>query len=283
LIRQFVQIGFIGRILPFPPSRLWRTISNQKGIVGSGSGRRRKKIMRARLPCIVVATVLVVALLLLATVAESFTLVMMGRKRGGLQDLLNNKDEAPKGISSLNRGLGQEITGVTLPAEVSESYSAMGDKYPQTDIDKDVYLAREARLELRITHSQAINTCTLLLSQGKIKGWEFGEGIRVACAQVDGKFYAIQGVCPRCGFDLWKGDVIATDAAGFEDLPRVACPTCSTTYSMRTGRHGPPLKRTGLQGFVAGLAKSATMNDAGSDVKAFTVTRDEDTGKVYCR
>ena len=68
---------------------------------------------------------------------------------------------------------------------------------------------------------------------GKIKGWEFGEKQRLACANVDGSFYVVQGECPRCAFDLFKGDIV-TDPA-FEDkpgdLPRIACPTCSTTFS----------------------------------------------------
>jgi nitrite reductase/ring-hydroxylating ferredoxin subunit len=103
----------------------------------------------------------------------------------------------------------------------------------------------------------------------------------VACCNVNGRYYAVQGQCPRCAFDLWKGDLIADDPA-FEDLPRVACPTCATTYSMRTGKYGPPLKRTGLQAFVSGLTKSATVNDAMKDAKAFLITVDED-GRVYCR
>jgi nitrite reductase/ring-hydroxylating ferredoxin subunit len=114
-----------------------------------------------------------------------------------------------------------------------------------------------------------------------LKGWEFGEGVRMACCNYNGRFYAIQGDCPRCGFDLWKGDLI-TDEEAWEDCPRVACPTCSTTYSLRNGRHGPPIKRTGLQAFVGGLAKSATMDDASKDAKAFKITRDEDE-KVFCR
>jgi len=115
-----------------------------------------------------------------------------------------------------------------------------------------------------------------------MKGWEFGEGVRIACCNVDNKLCAIQADCPRCGFDLWKGTLIANDEA-WEDLPRVACPTCATTYSMRTGTYGPPLKRTGLQGFVTGLAKTATDKEAYRDAKAFRIAQDEDTGKVYCR
>jgi nitrite reductase/ring-hydroxylating ferredoxin subunit len=104
----------------------------------------------------------------------------------------------------------------------------------------------------------------------------------VACCNVGGRYFAVQGQCPRCAFDLWKGDLIVDDSA-WDDLPRVACPTCSTTYSMKSGKHGPPIKRTGLQGFVSGLAKSATTTDAMKDAKAFLITVDEDDGKVYCR
>jgi nitrite reductase/ring-hydroxylating ferredoxin subunit len=122
----------------------------------------------------------------------------------------------------------------------------------------------------------------LLLGKGKIKGWEFGDGVRVACCNVNGRYFAIQGQCPRCAFDLWKGDLIVNDSA-WDDLPRVACPTCATTFSMRSGKHGPPIKRAGLQAFVSGLAKSATVNEASKDAKAFMITVDDQDGKVYCR
>jgi len=50
-----------------------------------------------------------------------FTLVMMGARRGkgmlrkGLED--SPKTTKSSSVSSLNQGRGQEITGVTLPAE----------------------------------------------------------------------------------------------------------------------------------------------------------------------
>eukprot|EP00521_Asterionellopsis_glacialis_P003879 CAMPEP_0195267730 /NCGR_PEP_ID=MMETSP0706-20130129/12755_1 /TAXON_ID=33640 /ORGANISM="Asterionellopsis glacialis, Strain CCMP134" /LENGTH=187 /DNA_ID=CAMNT_0040322519 /DNA_START=188 /DNA_END=751 /DNA_ORIENTATION=- len=116
---------------------------------------------------------------------------------------------------------------------------------------------------------------------GQLKGWEFGEGVRIACANVDDGFYGIQGSCPRCGFDLWKGDLIYDDP-GWEDLPRVACPTCSTTFSLKNGKHGPPIKRKGLSAFVGNLAKSATAQDSGKDAQAYLISRDEDE-RVYCR
>jgi len=116
---------------------------------------------------------------------------------------------------------------------------------------------------------------------GNVKGWEFGERERIACANVDGTFYAIQGGCPRCAFDLYKGDLITDES--FEDLPRLACPTCSTTFSLKNGFYGPALKRTGLAGFVANLSKTATINDAMVNAKAFVITREEDTGRVFMR
>lgn len=136
-------------------------------------------------------------------------------------------------MNSLNNGKGQEITGVTLPAD------------------------------------------------GTVKGWEFGNQVCMVCANVNGKLYALQGDCPRCAFDLWKGDLIADDPA-WDDLPRVACPTCATTFSLKTGVRGPPIKRSGLAGFVGGLAKTATQNDEMKDAKAFIITREED-GRVYCK
>mmetsp|Transcript_32080 Transcript_32080/g.96141 ORF Transcript_32080/g.96141 Transcript_32080/m.96141 type:complete len:196 (-) Transcript_32080:202-789(-) len=180
------------------------------------------------------------AILSLSSRTDAFSLVMMGSRRGkgnlkrSLDPSTMGDKSRPMSVKSLNQGRGQEITGVTLPAE------------------------------------------------GKIKGWEFGENQVMACANVDGKFYAIEGTCPRCGFDLYKGTVVTDEAFG-PDLPRVACPTCSTTFSLRTGKHGPALKRTGLAGFVGGLAKTATSNDASKDAKAFGITRDEETGQVFCK
>eukprot|EP00546_Thalassionema_frauenfeldii_P012109 CAMPEP_0178917528 /NCGR_PEP_ID=MMETSP0786-20121207/13296_1 /TAXON_ID=186022 /ORGANISM="Thalassionema frauenfeldii, Strain CCMP 1798" /LENGTH=188 /DNA_ID=CAMNT_0020591087 /DNA_START=81 /DNA_END=647 /DNA_ORIENTATION=+ len=120
-----------------------------------------------------------------------------------------------------------------------------------------------------------------LPSEGAIKGWEFGGGVRMACANVKGELYAVQGDCPRCAFDLWKGDLIYDDP-GWDNMPRIACPTCATTYGLRDGKHGPPLKREGFAGFVGGLAKTATQNDAYKDAKAFRITTDDDD-RVYCR
>ena len=172
----------------------------------------------------------------LSTIGASvgFSIILMGRRKGGLKKSLES-DGSVSNKASFNQGKGQEITGVTLPAP------------------------------------------------GAIKGWEFGEKQTMVCANVGGKFFALQGNCPRCAFDLYRGDLIANDPA-FEDLPLpgIACPTCSTTYSMVSGRHGPPIKRTGLAGFVGGLAKTATASDSGKDAEAFQITLDE-SGRVYCR
>jgi nitrite reductase/ring-hydroxylating ferredoxin subunit len=103
----------------------------------------------------------------------------------------------------------------------------------------------------------------------------------MACTNVDGNFYALQGTCPRCGFDLFKGTMIVDDP-GWDSLPRVACPTCSTTYGWRDGKHGPPLKQKGLSAFVGSLAKTATTMDAYKNAKAYRITRDQD-GRVFCK
>lgn len=175
-----------------------------------------------------------VALSCFVFAANAFNLVFMGRRRGTLKNNLDDKN-SQNPAASINKGRGQEITGVTLPAE------------------------------------------------GTIKGWAFGDDVSMACANVDGKFYAVQGDCPRCGFDLWKGDLIYDDPA-WDDLPRVACPTCSTTFGMRSGQKGPPIKRKGLQAFVGGLAQTATSGaEAVHNAKAFIITRDEEDGRVYCR
>lgn len=176
------------------------------------------------------------------TRSSAFTLIMMGSRRGK-GSLKKSLDPASSGdklkppkqspMNALNNGRGQEITGVSLPAD------------------------------------------------GTIKGWEFGNKVRLACANVNGKLYALQGDCPRCAFDLWKGDLIVDDPA-WDHLPRVACPTCATTFSLRSGERGPPIKRTGLAELVGRLAKTATLNDEFKNAKAFIITRDED-GRVYCK
>ena len=73
------------------------------------------------------------------------------------------------------------------------------------------------------------------------------------------------------------------DADVWGPEPCVACPTCGTTYSFKTGKFGPEYKATGLAGFVNTWAKTATINNASQDVPAFIITRDEETGQVFCR
>jgi nitrite reductase/ring-hydroxylating ferredoxin subunit len=142
---------------------------------------------------------------------------------------------------------------------------------PSSSSKKKVNRAQAPRQEI---------TGVTLPAEGMVKGWEFGGNKRMSCANVGGKFYAVQGECPRCGFDLWKGDIVNDPA--FEDLPRVACPTCSTTFGLRTGKYGPSIKRTGLAGFVSGLAKQATTGDKPKDCEAYEITLEED-GRVFCR
>jgi nitrite reductase/ring-hydroxylating ferredoxin subunit len=116
----------------------------------------------------------------------------------------------------------------------------------------------------------------------KIKGWAFGEDQTIAAANVNGKYYAVDGRCPRCAFDLYKGKLLVDKDVWGKD-PCVACPTCSTTYSFRTGKFGPEYKQTGLAGFVNTWAKTATINNASQDVAAFIITKDEETGRVFCK
>jgi nitrite reductase/ring-hydroxylating ferredoxin subunit len=125
-------------------------------------------------------------------------------------------------------------------------------------------------------------TGVTLPEQGKIKGWAFGEGRTVACANVNGKYLAVDGECPRCGFDLYKGKILDdVDVWGVE--PHVACPTCAATYSLQTGYFGPDYKATGLAGFVNTWAKTATIGNALKNVQAYVISKDEDTGKVFYR
>ena len=53
--------------------------------------------------------------------ADGFHMVMMARRgKGNLKRSLEDSDTVPSKAASLNQGKGQEITGVTLPPEVSE-------------------------------------------------------------------------------------------------------------------------------------------------------------------
>lgn len=193
-----------------------------------------------------VPLVALLIVLINASLSSGFSLVMMGAKRGrgGLKRSLSNgpsgKNKNKGGKVAPNLGRGQEITGVSLPAE------------------------------------------------GKMKGWEFGNKVQIACFNVGGEFYGLQGDCPRCAFELYKGDLILERTPQLTEpsktkVPCVACPTCSTTFSLETGQHGPPLKRGGLSGFVNNLAKTATAMDAYKNAKAFVITRDETDGRVYMR
>ncbi|KAL7528443.1 hypothetical protein ACHAXR_002451 [Thalassiosira sp. AJA248-18] len=125
-------------------------------------------------------------------------------------------------------------------------------------------------------------TGVTLPEKGKIKGWAFGDDRTIACANVDNQFLAVEGSCPRCAFDLFKGKLLVDEDVWGPD-PRVACPTCSVAYSLKTGKFGPEYKNKGLAGFVNSWAKTATVNSASQDVPAFIITRDEETGQVFCR
>ena len=86
-----------------------------------------------------------------------------------------NDSAAPRSSKSLNRGRGQEITGVTLPAE------------------------------------------------GRLKGWEFGQGVRMACANVNGQFFALQVrtyVGPHVVFFcVFRVDMTTFKSDRVEDIP----------------------------------------------------------------
>jgi hypothetical protein len=184
---------------------------------------------------------LLLALLFAFESVSSFHLVLMGARRGKLNNLLSDD---PSSSKVPNAGKGQEITGVTLPAE------------------------------------------------GQLKGWQFGQDRRLVCANIDSvpnkiqqPFYALQGECPRCGFDLWKGDLIVSATSQKDDLPRpcVACPTCRTTYSLKTGKPGPAFAKPGLRAVVGQLALTATSTGAGKSAQVYRVTRETETGRVYIR
>lgn len=126
---------------------------------------------------------------------------------------------------------------------------------------------------------QEILGVTLPSQDKEIKGWVVGENNqRVACANVKGNYYALQGECPRCAFDLYRGKVVTVERS--KD-PHVACPTCGATFSLKTGKRGPVVTNDGfLSGFVNNLAKSATIGNASKDARAFMITVDTEK-KVY--
>lgn len=68
--------------------------------------------------------IIFIFLLIGTTFVSSFNAVMMGTRRGGgyiKRDLddddYSDKNSSAKNINKLNQGRGQEITGVTLPAD----------------------------------------------------------------------------------------------------------------------------------------------------------------------
>lgn len=127
---------------------------------------------------------------------------------------------------------------------------------------------------------QEIMGVTLPSQDKEIKGWVVGEdNQRVACANVNGKYYAVQGECPRCAFDLYRGKVVNVERS--KD-PHVACPTCGATFSLRTGKRGPVIANDGfLSGFVNNLAKSATIGNSSKDAKAYIITVDTEKKVFY--
>lgn len=136
-----------------------------------------------------------------------------------------------------------------------------------------------SRKSLNQGKGQEIMGVTLPSQDKEIKGWVVGEdNQRVACANVNGKYYAVQGECPRCAFDLYRGKVVNVERS--KD-PHVACPTCGATFSLRTGKRGPVIANDGfLSGFVNNLAKSATIGNSSKDAKAFIISVDTEK-KVY--
>ena len=66
-----------------------------------------------------------VAVVVLPRGTDGFHMVMMARRSKGnlkrtLEDAHSSSDTVPRKAAALNQGKGQEITGVTLPSEVSE-------------------------------------------------------------------------------------------------------------------------------------------------------------------
>lgn len=122
------------------------------------------------------STLLIILFLSAISAVNSFNMVMMARRgKGGLQKNLDGDSETkPGSISSLNKGKGQEITGVTLPAPGKS----------------DIQFCLSATRTFSRSHAHLFSV--IGKRKGKIKGWEFGDKVTVACANVDGRLYAVE-------------------------------------------------------------------------------------------
>ncbi|CAM9629096.1 unnamed protein product [Chrysoparadoxa australica] len=132
-----------------------------------------------------------------------------------------------------------------------------------------------------------VSGVTLPAKEGEMKAWELDLGweeagpTKLAAIKHQGSYYAMESACTKCAWDLWKGDVLPADG---KDSARVACPLCGTTYKLANGAPGEPIKRSGLAGWVGGLAQQSTNFQQATTAKTFPVRVDTDpdgTEKIF--
>ncbi|GMH94746.1 hypothetical protein TrST_g3360 [Triparma strigata] len=112
---------------------------------------------------------------------------------------------------------------------------------------------------------------TLPTADSPITGWIVGTDTKVAVANINDVYYGLQGACPRCGFDLFRG------TATTSPNPKISCPTCRTSYNAASGQPDGELKGD----FTSNLARLATTDKSKNAAKAFSITVKD--GRVFVR
>ncbi|GMI22025.1 hypothetical protein TeGR_g8490 [Tetraparma gracilis] len=93
--------------------------------------------------------------------------------------------------------------------------------------------------------------------------------IAVALPPGSSSFFGLSASCPRCGFDLYKGELLSST---------LGCPTCKTRFSLADGEP----QGEGPGDFVSRLARTATMDRASKRAEVYAVTVDE-SGDVFVK
>ncbi|CAM9101268.1 unnamed protein product [Phaeothamnion confervicola] len=126
---------------------------------------------------------------------------------------------------------------------------------------------------------------SLPANDGDLKAWELDlsggpggkkEPVKIAAIRHAGSYHAMDAMCSKCGWELWRGEVVTTGGDSAADVESaaaaaasVACPLCGTTYGLMDGRVGAPVKRAGLAGWVGGLARQATVQEAATPARIY--------------
>lgn len=117
-----------------------------------------------------------------------------------------------------------------------------------------------------------VSGVTLPQKAGDIKAWEleFGGSLKkFACVRPrQSEIYLIDGTCSRCGFDLWKGEIILPEDGS---PPRLSCNVCRQVFELPTGDAKGIQLKDGFSGWVNGLARSATTTEKMKPIKSFPI------------